>query len=291
MRDLVARDAELSRLVVVAEEHSWSGWQHPSGRDEFEDRPGHLAAQIRVYPRQMLTDPRRLVLPMAGLAAHEWDTLGEVFGRIRFGGARGRDGALDLFGELADAFCRMGLSFLRYGVLPELHGQNVLVVFLDGAVERFILRDHDALRLYPEWMAVAGVPDPAYRITPGAPQSLYLPSPEALLGYLQTLGFQVNLYGIADALTRRYEMNEAVFWSRLRASVASALAELTLPEHVAELVHRVVLGSSTWPCRQLLGPMLRRVRPGGVSMPAALGQVPNPLLSGPPAAIPRTARS
>lgn len=276
MQRLLDRDEVLCSRVLLCDERTWCGWQHPSGSDEFADRPGHLAAQLRSYPAGLLADPTMLVLPMAALAAHEWDVLGEAV----LAGPACAARALAFFRELAGAFCELGLAFLRHGVLPELHGQNVLVTLRAGAVQRFVLRDHDTLRIHPEWMAAAGVPDPGYRIRPGGRQSLSLPSGPALLGYLQTLGFQVNLYGIADALGRHFGIGEEAFWSTLRAAVTGALAGLALPSHVAGVVERELLAAPRWPCRTVLGPLLRRDRDGGVSMPAAVGEVPNPLLLG-----------
>jgi siderophore synthetase component len=269
MQQLIERDPALRGFVQVCDERTWCGWAHPSGADEFDDRPGQLAAQLRVYPAGLFDDPTRLVLPMAALAAHEWDVLGPVIGPAA--------GAVEFFRGLAAAFCELGLGFLRYGVLPELHGQNVVVVLRDGAVEGFVLRDHDTLRLYPDWMAAEGVAEPGYRIAPGAPQSLCLESAEALLGYLQTLGFQVNLYGIADALCRHYGINEQVLWAQLRGAVVDTLARIALPGRVADVVERELLHAQTWPSRLVLGPLLHRGRSGGVSMPAGTGRVPNPL--------------
>ncbi|MGH3982625.1 MAG: IucA/IucC family protein [Pseudonocardiaceae bacterium] len=268
MQQLLERDPALHRLVQVCDESSWCGWAHASGADEFDDRPGQLAAQLRTYPAGLFDDPARLMLPMAALAAHEWDVLSPVIG----------PGAVEFFRGLAAAFCELGLGFLRYGVLPELHGQNVVVALRDGAVDGFVLRDHDTLRLYPEWMAAEGVADPGYRIAPGAPQSLCLESAEALLGYLQTLGFQVNLYGIADALCRHYGISEQVLWAQLRGAIVDTLARIALPGRVADVVERELLHAQTWPSRLVLGPLLHRGRSGGVSMPAGTGRVPNPLV-------------
>ncbi|MGH3774634.1 MAG: IucA/IucC family protein [Pseudonocardiaceae bacterium] len=273
MQQLIDRCAVLRRRVQVCDERTWCGWCHPSGADEFDDRPGQLSAQLRGYPAGLFDDPARLVLPMAALAAHEWDVLGPAIGPGSFDAAD----VVEFFRRLAEAFCELGLGFLRYGVLPELHGQNVVVVLQDGAVDRFVLRDHDTLRLYPGWMAAEGVADPGYRITPGAPQSLRLPSAEALLGYLQTLGFQVNLYGIADALCRHYGIDEHVLWAQLRGAVGDTLARIALPSRVADVVERELLDAQTWPSRLVLGPLLRQGRSAGVSMPAGGGRVPNPL--------------
>ena len=280
MQQLIERDPALHGLVQVCDERTWCGWRHPSDADEFDDRPGQLAAQLRAYPAGLFDHPTRLVLPMAALAAHEWDVLGPAVGNAGFGAVD----AVQFFRRLAEAFCELGLGFLRYGVLPELHGQNVVVALRGGAVDRFVLRDHDTLRLYPDWMAAEGVADPGYRIAPGAPQSLRLPSAEALLGYLQTLGFQVNLYGIADALCRHYGIGEQVLWAELRNAVVEAIDRLALPGRVTDVLEREVLHAQTWPSRLVLGPLLRQGRSGSVSMPAGAGRVPNPL-AGVPAAL------
>lgn len=273
MSRLLHTDPVLGALVRVCDERTWVGWQAPGTDDEFADRPGQLAAQIRSYPPDLLDDPDALVLPMAALAAHEWDVLAPVLTAAGFDGA---DPA-GLFRTIAEAFCAMGLGFLRHGVLPELHGQNVVVVLAGGAVREFVLRDHDTLRLCPDLMAAAGTADPGYRIKPGAPQSLNLPEPRALLAYLQTLGFQVNLYGIADALARHRGIDERILWAELRAAVTACLDRLPLPEHVVRLVDDEVLRAEEWPSRQILAPLLRQARSSGVSMPAGVGRVPNPL--------------
>ncbi|MGH3751441.1 MAG: IucA/IucC family protein [Pseudonocardiaceae bacterium] len=273
MQELIDRCPVLRARVQLCDERTWCGWRHPSDTDEFDNRPGQLAAQLRVYPAGLFDDPARLVLPMATLAAHEWDVLGPAIGPAGFGAAD----AVEFFRRLAGAFCEVGLGFLRYGVLPELHGQNVVVALQDGVPHRFVLRDHDTLRLHSGWMAAAGVADPGYRIAPGARQSLRLSGAEELLGYLQTLGFQVNLYGIADALGRHFGIAERVLWATLRAAVVDALARVTLPSEVADVVERELLHAPTWPNRLVLGPLLRRGSSGGVSMPTGTGRVPNPL--------------
>ncbi|MEV5541043.1 IucA/IucC family protein [Saccharopolyspora shandongensis] len=259
MRDLVDRDPVLRRRVALCDERIWCGWHDPD--DEFDDRPGQLAAQVRVYP-----ELDGLVLPMAALAAHEWDVLAPAMSA--------RFDPVEFFAELARSFCEFGFGFLRYGVLPELHGQNVVVQLRAGQVDRFVLRDHDTLRLCPEWMAKAGTRDPEYAIKPCAPQSLRLESAEALVGYLQTLGFQVNLYGIADALCRHFGLDEGVLWGQLRGAVHECLEPQ--PPAVAGVLRAQLLHAETWPSREVLGPLLRQGRSSGVSMPAGTGAVPNP---------------
>ncbi|MEB3368628.1 IucA/IucC family protein [Saccharopolyspora mangrovi] len=263
MADVLERDPALAGRVALCDERIWAGWHDPD--DEFGDRPGQLAAQVRVYP-----ELDGLVLPMAALAAHEWDVLAPAISD-RFDPAW-------FFGDLARSFCEVAFGFLSRGVLPELHGQNVVVQLRGGRAERFVLRDHDTLRLFPGWMQRAGTPDPNYLIKPGAPQSLRLDSAEALVGYLQTLGFQVNLYGIADALCRHFGLDERVLWARLHEAVLDCLPGQ--PVEVREVLREQLLRAEAWPSRRVLEPLLRQGRSSGVSMPAGAGAVPNPLLVG-----------
>ncbi|MBK1785285.1 IucA/IucC family protein [Prauserella cavernicola] len=252
LRDVLARDAELASLVAVCDERSWCGW----AGDEFADRPGHLAAQLRTYPADVAD-----AVPMGAFAAPALHAGWEC-------------DPVPFFRALAESFCAVALGFLRYGVLPELHGQNVAVTLVDGVPGRFVLRDHDTVRIHPQWMRAAGVAEPGYRVKPGARQSLVLDEPGELVGYLQTLGLQVNLHGIADALSRHYGITENVLWNQLRAALISCFDRThPLPE-----VERLLLRSPTWPSRTVLGPLLRQGTSAGVSMPASTGRVPNPLL-------------
>ncbi|WP_406692060.1 IucA/IucC family protein [Saccharopolyspora sp. ID03-671] len=260
MAEVLDRDPVLGKRVALCEEQVWAGWHDPD--DPFGDRPGQLAAQVRIYPGL-----DGLVLPMAALAAHEWDVLAPAISD--------RFDPVGFFGDLARSLCEVAFGFLSRGVLPELHGQNVVVQLRAGQVERFVLRDHDTLRLFDEWMRLADTPDPEYVIKPGAPQSLRLDSAESLVGYLQTLGFQVNLHGIADALRRHFDLDERVLWDRLREAVVEHLPGQ--PEPVREVLRDRLLRAETWPSRRVLEPLLRQGASSGVSMPAGTGSVPNPL--------------
>lgn len=286
LRWLLHTDPTLASRIALCDERAWCGW-HADAGDEFADRPGQLAAQVRRYPDDVVAD-NTVAVPMAALAAHEWRQLSL---------ALGVEDPVAFFRDLASAFCAMTFAFLGHGVLPELHGQNVVVVLpaSDNASvnatkrrprgePRFVLRDHDTVRLCPRWLAATGTPDPGYRIKPGVPQSLCLDRPDELIGYAQTLGFQVNLYGIADALARHYELDERVFWRVLTDVVVAGIDAAVVRDEVRDTLRAVLLDAAEWPSRQVLGPLLRAGRREGVSMPAATGRVPNPLL---PAAVRR----
>lgn len=272
LRWLLGTDPTLAERVALCDERTWCGW-HASTADEFADRPGELAAQVRRYPQDLLTNAT-IALPMAALAANEWHQLAP---------ALDVDDPVAFFRDIATAFCAMTFTFLGHGVLPELHGQNVVAVFphvdaSTAARPTFVLRDHDTVRLCPRWLALAGTPDPGYRIKPGAPQSLCLDEPAALIGYAQTLGLHVNLYGIADALARHYDLDERAFWLSLADAVNIGIDAATVRDEVRDTLRTVLLDAPEWPSRQVLGPLLRAGRGNGVSMPAATGRMPNPLL-------------
>lgn len=265
-------DPGLAARVDVVDEGDWAGFAAPDGSDEFADRPGRLAAQVRHYPEFGDGVP----LPLAALAAHEWDLLGPLLGVTDAAGAR------RFLHRLTTDVLTVAFGFLGHGVLPEMHGQNVVGEFEPAAGEparlrRLVLRDHDTLRVHRPWARSAGTPDPGYRIAPGARQSLLLDSPEELVGYLQTLVVQVSLRGVAVALERHTGLPEAQWWATLGDAVTEALAAAAPPDDVRAAVTDLVLRRPTWPARAVLGPLLERGPSSGVSMPAGVVAIPNPL--------------
>jgi siderophore synthetase component len=252
MRALICRDSVLGKRVILCDEQTWCSWDG----DKVGSRSGHLSALLRRYPAEVEA------IPMGAFAAHEWDTL-QGFLPID---------AVTFFGELAAAFTEMALSFLRYGILPELHGQNVLVTLKDGVPEKFVLRDHDTVRIYPPWMAEAQVADPGYRSQGNISQALRLGSADELIAYLQVLGFQMNLGGIADAIARHYDVPEHVLWQRVRDEVAACLQRLNLPAQVEQ----TLLHASVWPSRRVLDWSLKHDWSSGV--PGFTFCVSNPLV-------------
>lgn len=270
-------DPRLAARVGVADEGDWAGFALPDGSDEFEDRPGRLAAQVRHFPD--LASDEACPLPLAALAAPGWDILGPL---LQVGD---RTTAERFLAMLTIDVLAVAFGFVGHGVLPEMHGQNVVATFGPGTsgparVRHLILRDHDTLRVQPGWAQAAGTPDPGYRIAPGAAQSLVLDQPDRLVGYLQTLVVQVALRGIAVAVGHRFGFPETVWWDLVREAVPVALDAADPPGPVRDVLAGLMLEAPTWPARAVLGPLLDRGTSSGVSMPAGTVRVPNPLRVG-----------
>ncbi|WP_146172091.1 IucA/IucC family protein [Melghirimyces profundicolus] len=267
MEALLRKDPVPGTSVHLCDERDWCVFRRP-GEDPFGDRPGHLAAQIRRYPESVTADPGIRPVPMSALAVEEGiDCLGLSDGRL--------EEMLERFRSVCEPFVEMALQFASHGVMPEVHGQNVLLLFRNGSPEGIVLRDHDTLRIHPPWMEAAGVKPPRYTVKPGTPNNLILSSPEALLAYFQTLGVQVNLGAIADAWSRKWGIGEEQFFRQIRASVEAVLEQQ--PIRHREVFRRVLLREDRWPFKKILAPLLQRKGTGGGSMPSGTGYISNPL--------------
>ncbi len=257
LRRVLAADPALATRVDVADEATWAGFGNPDGSDEFDDRPGHLAAQVRRLP-----PARGRRLPLAALAAPAWDVLADRLGDPE-----------TVFPAVVGAVVDVGIGFLRHGVLPEMHGQNVLLDIEPSGRVRLLLRDHDTVRIHPAWLSV---PDPGYRLRPGARQSLRADTAADLVAWFQTLVVQVGLYGMVDALTRHLGVSEHRFWTVVHRAVVHAVDATPSPTIRAALV-ATLLTADEWPHRSVLRPLLESGPSRGASMPAGWTRVPNPL--------------
>jgi siderophore synthetase component len=160
-------------------------------------------------------------------------------------------------------------------VLPELHGQNVVLLMRRGKPERLLIRDHDTLRICPDWMKRAGVPEISYVLKPGTRNTLVLPSLEELLAYLQTLVIQVNLASVMEAFVKGGHFTGDEGWSMVEEILRDELARIESPE-LAEEARRVLLLAEDWPMKEIIAPLLRRQGTGGGSMPSGMGRIANP---------------
>ncbi len=279
LEHLIGVEPLLARQLHLCGEERWWAFT-ASGADPFSDKPGHLACLLRTYPAPLMEDPETTVIPMSALAVltpeGETPAAARIL-RARHGDATGDRQVLDLFAEVCRRLTEVALLCFRYGVMPELHGQNVLLAVRAGRVEGVLLRDHDTLRVHLPWMERAGLPDPGYMVKPNTPNTLINPTPEELLMYFQTLGVQVNLFAIADALARAHAIEEAAFWQTIRDTLEDAIAAFAFPAPVRAVLERQLLRSETWPVKLVLTPLLRRQGTGGGSMPSGTGEIPNPL--------------
>lgn len=271
LENLRERDEWLaSHLLLCDESHWWALRQ----RDALEAEPGELACLVRRYPS--LPDAR--LIPMAALPVFTADGTLPAFDQL-LGPAPEEHDAWALFADVAGALLELGLRCLAYGVIPELHGQNVVLAFRGRRIAALVLRDHDTLRICPPLMDTQGVAVPDYVIHRSTPNTLELATPRELLAYLQTLAIEVNLYAVIAALAERYGRDEAHGWRILRGALEACLARVPLPEAIAASTKSLLLDEQGWPFKQVLAPLLGRAS-FGTGMPSAMGRLDNPLLPG-----------
>lgn len=278
LENVMEKDEWLRRHLRLCNEKNWWGYHDPQG-DPFDDKPGHLSCLVREYPVDLIEDPEALLIPMSALAVVDSNQENPVFGKWlakRFGNNRGEREVLALFREVCHVFMGVSLQLFRYGIMPEIHGQNVLLILRNDRVSGLLLRDHDTIRLHLPWLENEGLQDPCYLVKPGTPNSLINETPQQLLSYFQTLGVQVNLYAIVDALITSYSIPETAFWREMSSVVRELLHEVEFPAPVRDVLEAQLMESDTWPIRLLLTPLLKRTGTGGGSMPAGVGTTGNP---------------
>jgi siderophore synthetase component len=265
-------------LLYCGEEHWWA-FHDPAG-DFFADKPGHLACQLRSYPPTTSLNSD-LVAPMSALTVivpGEGNLLFTHLLKERFAEVSSTpEQSITLFREICDLFIQVTLFCVSRGILPEVHGQNTLLLFREGHVRQVLLRDHDTIRIYPPWLLQAGLSDPDYTVKPGTRNTLINQSPGELLAYFQTLGLQVNLYAFACALRDADGISEALLWREIGASIEEALETLDLSPSQKNLFADQLFARDHWPAKLFLLPLLQREGSGGGSMPSAMGNVYNPL--------------
>ncbi|WP_025850545.1 IucA/IucC family protein [Paenibacillus ehimensis] len=271
------RDPVLRERLSLCDERNW--WAYlPEDGDYFADPPRHLSALVRKYPPDLTgTEGIRLV-PMSALAVQPPDGTKHMFDmwmRLRDMPVSA-DSAARLFGDVCVHFCHIVLRLFRLGVLPEIHGQNAVLVLRQGVLSGLLLRDHDSIRLHLPWMREHGLDDPCYKMKPGYPNSLYNETPQKLLFYMQTLGIQVNLYSILETIALRYKLAERKLWLVLKESLLQAIELAGLPPAVRELTEDSLFRQPNWPWKNLIKPLLEQEGAPSGSMPSGVGRTVNP---------------
>src|SRR5690606_30305089 len=128
----------------------------PEDRDLFADYPRHLSVMIRQYPAELTDDEHVRFIPMSSLAVIQPDNGGHLFDEWleSIGMQVNEASILKLFHELFEPYFEICFRLFKLGMMPEIHGQNVLLVWKQGKVEGLLLRDHDSLRVHVPWLNV-----------------------------------------------------------------------------------------------------------------------------------------
>ncbi|SEO42497.1 IucA/IucC family protein [Nitrosovibrio sp. Nv6] len=273
LESLRQRDDWLGAHLQLCDENRWWALSQRSGSATLESEPGELACMIRRYP----VLPGATLVPMASLPVVSAGGELPAFNHLT-GSANQEEAAWALFGDITRALLELGLRCFAQGVMPELHGQNVLLAFSERRIVALMLRDHDTLRICRPLMQAQGVAAPDYIIDRSTPNTLELSTPAELLAYLQTLAIEVNLYAILAALATHYGRDEAYGWRIVRNVLETCLESIPLPAEIAGQTKNLLLKEAEWPFKQLLAPLLG-VTSFGTGMPSAMGRMINPLLA------------
>jgi siderophore synthetase component len=282
LEQLRQRDVWLAAHLLLCDENRW--WalkQHAQENGQINAQehtqehalaaePGELACLIRRYP----TLPDTTLIPMAALPVSTASGILPAFEHF-LGASAHEAAAWTLFGDIARMLLELGLRCLAQGVMPELHGQNVVLACRGQKIVSLLLRDHDTLRICPPLMQAQNVEIPAYVIDRSTPNTLELNDPRALLSYLQTLAIEVNLYAILAALSEHYGRDEAHGWQLVRIALEDCLACVPLPARIARQTRELLLDQADWPFKQILAPLLGRAS-FSTGMPSAMGRIGNP---------------
>ncbi|MEI2281685.1 IucA/IucC family protein [Paenibacillus polysaccharolyticus] len=270
LRQAVACDETLKDKVYMCEEQNWWGFM-PESMGLFDDHPRHLAAQIRVYPAELLDDAYKIV-PMAALGVNldGHHLLTEIMGRNL-----SVEDVLEFYNRIATTFYDIVMRLFKVGVVPEIHGQNCCLVLEHNQVKGLLFRDHDSVRLHQLYLDKHGIADPGYHIRPGYSNSLYNETIQKLIFYVQSLGTQVNLAAIMEAMSEVYNIPETKFWEITEQAWREALHEVRLPETDRATLERVIFESEAWPVKLVVRPLLEADGVPG-AMPSGKGQGWNP---------------
>jgi len=278
LRELCIRDKWLGEHLELCDERAW--WALGNDSTLIAGQ-GVLACLLRRYP-----DADGWLLPMAACAASTSDAHLPAFAVLCH--ANGTTGKADLeyawrmFERIAHLLIELGLRCFAHGVMPELHGQNVLLRVGENGPCKIVLRDHDTLRICPAVMIGAGVEVPDYVIDRSTPNTLILESRDALLAYFQTLAVEVNLYAIIAAIADCFDGDEATGWGIVDRTLHEVLERVFATSPTRDYVARLLFDAQHWPFKQLLEPLAARAALG-TGMPSGMGAIGNPLLSRRPA--------
>ncbi|CAM4483018.1 IucA/IucC family protein [Paenibacillus phoenicis] len=274
LRQAIACDDTLPGRVFLCEERHWWGYM-PASMGLFDDHPRHLAAQLRLYPPELF-EAERKVIPMSAFGVHLGGRhiLSEILGK-----ELSREEVFSFYSDLAHLFYDVVMRLFKIGIVPEIHGQNCCLVLERNQVKGLLLRDHDSVRLHQPYLDKHGIGDPGYRIRPGYSNSLYNETIHKLIFYVQSLGTQVNLASIMEALSCAYDLPESRLWTITEQAWKEALQGAGLPESDRAELYRAIFESGEWPVKLVVRPLLEADGVPG-AMPSGKGTGHNPFLRG-----------
>ncbi|HCM31388.1 MAG TPA: IucA/IucC family siderophore biosynthesis protein, partial [Acinetobacter radioresistens] len=81
---------------------------------------------------------------------------------------------------------------------------------------------------------------------------------EDLILYLQTLGIQVNLASILEAVAEYYHIDELKLWRVLAQQLQQALNHTPLCAEARAELQNLLFEKAQWPYKQLIRPLLEQ---------------------------------
>lgn len=273
LEEVIKQSDYLTKHLSLCDEKHWWSLIGPSG-NIFEERTGHLTVQLRQYPKAIQEEGTVLV-SMASLAMADTRVFDAILGHVHYTSSE----VEAVFQDIVTTFSHTMFALMQQGVLPEVHGQNILIAFKDGKVTQYVLRDHDTVRIYPTWMAENGISVPDYAILKDTPNTLINDDLETFFTYFQTLGISVNMYAIIDTLVTLYHLDEHQLMGFLRTTMKQVVSETKWPGNSEANVRHLLFEKETWPFKRILLPLLYQKHSGGGSMPSSIGKIVNPMMS------------
>lgn len=269
-RQAIACDETLAGRVFLCEEKNWWGYM-PESMGIFDDHPRHLAAQVRIYPKEIMKNDYKII-PMSslGVELHDHHFLTEIFE-----GSLSNEDVIHFYTDLAATFYDITMRLFKIGIVPEIHGQNCCVVLKNKKVIGLLFRDHDSVRLHQPYLDKHQIKDPGYHIRPGYSNSLYNETIEKLIYYIQTLGTQVNLAAIMESLSSVYNIPEKTFWQITETKLRESLQTIDIPEADRKVLHYELFERKEWPVKLIIRPLLEADAVPG-AMPSGKGVGHNP---------------
>lgn len=301
------RDAILDKQMWLWDERLWWGYMPPEHRHDksstnpcfYQEKPTHLGVLLRCLPEELCDDSVRL-LPMAslGMMVYQQQSSYHIFDELLqgFGSLQGTTSQLSkesqyqsvtftttqasvisCFSNLCQIFLGTMLRCIRLGFIPELHGQNVIMVIKNNHFSGLLLRDHDSVRIHLPWLARHQIDDPQYLSPPNFRNRLYRDTPEELIFYLQSLGILVNIRAIIESLVEHYKLAELALWTIVREIIEQTLERLDFDNDQYLVLKKCLLDSPFYPHKTLMLPVIERGQQAHGSMPSGESVVTNPI--------------